>query len=144
LLTPQLLLMIRTLPELARLTMFSRGVENAQNLNGFYDPVLKNDVLVVFSAGNDAGAHASIVDDPHLARAGEVDDVLARGRDGQVVDHRVAIPKEDDPVLKNDVLVVFSAGNDAGAHASIDAVTPLNDLRLRGYISRGSRFRRAT
>ncbi len=28
----------------------------AQNLNGFYDPVLKNDVLVVFSAGNDAGA----------------------------------------------------------------------------------------
>ncbi len=36
-----------------------------------------------------------------------------------------------DPVLKNDVLVVFSAGNDAGAHASIDAVTPLNDLRLR-------------
>ena len=36
-----------------------------------------------------------------------------------------------DPVLKNDVLVVFSAGNDAGAHASLDAVTPLNDLRLR-------------
>jgi len=29
------------------------------------------------------------------------------------------------------VLVVFSAGNDAGAHASLDAVTPLNDLRLR-------------
>jgi autotransporter-associated beta strand protein len=36
-----------------------------------------------------------------------------------------------DPVLKNDVLVVFSAGNGFGVHASIDAVTPLNDLRLR-------------
>ena len=36
-----------------------------------------------------------------------------------------------DPVLKNDVLVVFSAGNGYGVHASIDAVTPLNDLRLR-------------
>jgi len=36
-----------------------------------------------------------------------------------------------DPVLKNDVLVVFSAGNGSGVHASIDAVTPLNDLRLR-------------
>ncbi|MBM3929311.1 MAG: autotransporter domain-containing protein, partial [Sphingomonadales bacterium] len=37
-----------------------------------------------------------------------------------------------DPILKNDVLVVFSAGNGSGVHASIDAVTPLNDLRLRG------------
>ncbi len=36
-----------------------------------------------------------------------------------------------DPVLRNDVLVVFSAGNGGGVHASIDAVTPLNDLRLR-------------
>jgi autotransporter-associated beta strand protein len=36
-----------------------------------------------------------------------------------------------DPVLANDVLVVFSAGNGSGVHASIDAVTPLNDLRLR-------------
>lgn len=36
-----------------------------------------------------------------------------------------------DPVLANDVLVVFSAGNGSGAHAGIDAVTPLNDLRLR-------------
>lgn len=36
-----------------------------------------------------------------------------------------------DPVLANDVLVVFSAGNGGGVHASIDAVTPLNDLRLR-------------
>lgn len=36
-----------------------------------------------------------------------------------------------DPVLENDVLVVFSAGNGSGVHASIDAVTPLNDLRLR-------------
>ncbi|WP_230770001.1 S8 family serine peptidase [Sphingomonas sp. Leaf4] len=36
-----------------------------------------------------------------------------------------------DPVLKNDVLVVFSAGNGGGVHASIDAVTPLNDMRLR-------------
>lgn len=36
-----------------------------------------------------------------------------------------------DPVLTNDVLVVFSAGNGSGVHASIDAVTPLNDLRLR-------------
>lgn len=36
-----------------------------------------------------------------------------------------------DPVLANDVLVVFSAGNGFGVHASIDAVTPLNDLRLR-------------
>lgn len=36
-----------------------------------------------------------------------------------------------DPVLKNDVLVVFSAGNGSGVHASIDAVTPLNDMRLR-------------
>ena len=36
-----------------------------------------------------------------------------------------------DPVLKNDVLVVFSAGNGSGVHASIDAVTPLSDLRLR-------------
>ena len=31
----------------------------AQTLNGFYDPVLKNDVLVVFSAGNDAGAQGN-------------------------------------------------------------------------------------
>lgn len=37
-----------------------------------------------------------------------------------------------DPVLKNDVLVVFSAGNGSGVHASVDAVTPLNDPRLRG------------
>ncbi len=36
-----------------------------------------------------------------------------------------------DPVLANDVLVVFSAGNGSGVHASIDAVTPLNDMRLR-------------
>lgn len=36
-----------------------------------------------------------------------------------------------DPVLANDVLVVFSAGNGGGVHASIDAVTPLSDLRLR-------------
>ncbi|THG39053.1 S8 family serine peptidase [Sphingomonas olei] len=36
------------------------------------------------------------------------------------------------PVLDNDVLVVFSAGNGGGVHASIDAVTPLNDPRLRG------------
>ncbi|MFV0624684.1 S8 family serine peptidase [Sphingomonas sp. ac-8] len=36
------------------------------------------------------------------------------------------------PVLDNDVLVVFSAGNGYGVHASIDAVTPLNDPRLRG------------
>ncbi|MCT8001312.1 S8 family serine peptidase [Sphingomonas sanguinis] len=36
-----------------------------------------------------------------------------------------------DPVLKNDVLVVFSAGNGGGVHASIDAVTPLSDMRLR-------------
>jgi len=36
-----------------------------------------------------------------------------------------------DPVLTNDVLVIFSAGNGSGVHASIDAVTPLNDLRLR-------------
>lgn len=36
-----------------------------------------------------------------------------------------------DPVLANDVLVVFSAGNGSGVHAGIDAVTPLNDLRLR-------------
>lgn len=36
-----------------------------------------------------------------------------------------------DPVLTNDALVVFSAGNGGGAHAGIDAVTPLNDLRLR-------------
>jgi len=36
------------------------------------------------------------------------------------------------PVLDNDVLVVFSAGNGSGVHASIDAVTPLNDPRLRG------------
>lgn len=36
-----------------------------------------------------------------------------------------------DPVLANDVLVVFSAGNGSGAHAGVDAVTPLNDLRLR-------------
>lgn len=36
-----------------------------------------------------------------------------------------------DPVLKNDVLVVFSAGNGSGVHAGIDAVTPLNDMRLR-------------
>lgn len=36
-----------------------------------------------------------------------------------------------DPVLANDVLVVFSAGNGSGVHASVDAVTPLNDLRLR-------------
>lgn len=36
-----------------------------------------------------------------------------------------------DPVLAKDVLVVFSAGNGGGVHASIDAVTPLNDLRLR-------------
>ncbi|PCD02705.1 autotransporter domain-containing protein [Sphingomonas spermidinifaciens] len=36
-----------------------------------------------------------------------------------------------DPVLANDVLVVFSAGNGGGVHASIDAVTPLNDMRLR-------------
>ncbi|MEG3093255.1 S8 family serine peptidase [Sphingomonas sp. PB1R3] len=36
-----------------------------------------------------------------------------------------------DPVLTNDVLVVFSAGNGGGVHASIDAVTPLNDMRLR-------------
>ncbi len=36
-----------------------------------------------------------------------------------------------DPILKNDVLVVFSAGNGSGVHASLDAVTPLNDLRLR-------------
>lgn len=37
-----------------------------------------------------------------------------------------------DPILRNDTLVVFSAGNGAGVHASVDAVTPLNDLRLRG------------
>ena len=36
------------------------------------------------------------------------------------------------PILDNDVLVVFSAGNGYGVHASIDAVTPLNDPRLRG------------
>lgn len=36
------------------------------------------------------------------------------------------------PVLDNDVLVVFSAGNGYGVHASIDAVSPLNDPRLRG------------
>lgn len=36
------------------------------------------------------------------------------------------------PILDNDVLVVFSAGNGFGVHASIDAVTPLNDPRLRG------------
>lgn len=37
-----------------------------------------------------------------------------------------------DPVLKNDVLVVFSAGNGYGVHASVDAVAPLSDPRLRG------------
>ncbi|WP_413060654.1 S8 family serine peptidase [Sphingomonas carotinifaciens] len=37
-----------------------------------------------------------------------------------------------DPVLKNDVLVVFSAGNGFGVHASVDAVAPFSDPRLRG------------
>lgn len=35
------------------------------------------------------------------------------------------------PVLDNDVLVVFSAGNGYGVHASIDAAAPLSDPRLR-------------
>lgn len=35
------------------------------------------------------------------------------------------------PVLDNDVLVVFSAGNGYGAHASIDALAPMSDARLR-------------
>lgn len=35
------------------------------------------------------------------------------------------------PVLDNDVLVVFSAGNGYGVHAGIDAAAPLNDPRLR-------------
>jgi autotransporter-associated beta strand protein len=35
------------------------------------------------------------------------------------------------PVLDKDVLVVFSAGNGYGVHASIDAVAPLSDPRLR-------------
>jgi subtilase-type serine protease len=35
------------------------------------------------------------------------------------------------PVLDNDVLVVFSAGNGYGAHAGIDAAAPMFDPRLR-------------
>lgn len=35
------------------------------------------------------------------------------------------------PVLDNDVLVVFSAGNGYGVHASIDALAPMSDPRLR-------------
>lgn len=35
------------------------------------------------------------------------------------------------PVLDNDVLVVFSAGNGYGVHAGIDAATPMFDPRLR-------------
>lgn len=35
------------------------------------------------------------------------------------------------PVLDKDVLVVFSAGNGFGVHASIDAAAPLSDPRLR-------------
>lgn len=35
------------------------------------------------------------------------------------------------PVLDNDVLVVFSAGNGYGVHAGIDAVAPMSDPRLR-------------
>ena len=36
-----------------------------------------------------------------------------------------------DTVLKNDVLVVVLASNGSGVHTSINAVTPLNDMRLR-------------
>jgi len=35
------------------------------------------------------------------------------------------------PVLDNDVLVVFSAGNGYGVHAGIDALAPMSDPRLR-------------
>lgn len=35
------------------------------------------------------------------------------------------------PVLDHDVLVVFSAGNGYGVHASIDALAPMSDARLR-------------
>lgn len=35
------------------------------------------------------------------------------------------------PVLDNDVLVVFSAGNGYGAHAGVDAAAPMFDPRLR-------------
>ncbi|QBX38607.1 autotransporter domain-containing protein [Brevundimonas sp. S30B] len=36
-----------------------------------------------------------------------------------------------DPILENDVLVVFSAGNGGGVHAGVDAAAPLSDPRLR-------------
>ncbi|MFT8055354.1 S8 family serine peptidase, partial [Salmonella enterica] len=38
-------------------TLATARAQFAQTLNGFYDPVLKNDVLVVFSAGNGSGVH---------------------------------------------------------------------------------------